>query len=125
MDKITMEYRPPFRVELEYYKDSGKYYSSGDYLTQKLQMYEIFDEVRQMLASGKRPGLVDGHNEFYTIVRVPNHPHDHPALIVPTKDTFVCPVCDESDTFCIGDDIWRCRRCYAHTDRAQFSKNKY
>lgn len=82
MSHITMEYRPPFTVELQYFKDSGKYYSSGEYQTQKLYMYEIFDEVREMLANGKRPGLVDGANEFHTLVTVPNHPHAHPALIV-------------------------------------------
>jgi hypothetical protein len=76
------EYRPPFTVQIQYFKLSGKFYSEGAYQTEKLQMYEIFLEVRAMLHNGKRPGLVDSqHNEFTAYVTVPDHPHNHPHLI--------------------------------------------
>ncbi len=82
---IVMEYSGPWRVKLTYFKDTGKYYSEGEYTSNKLQLFEIFSEVRQMLASGTRPGLVDGKNEFYAVVDVPEHPHRHPCLIIPEK----------------------------------------
>lgn len=38
-----------------------------------------------MFAEGTRSGLVDGTNEFYALVEVPEHPHNHPYLIIPEK----------------------------------------
>lgn len=81
--KIVMEYSPPWRVQLTYFKDSGKFYTEGEYMSKKLNMFEIFEEVEHMLAAGSRPGLVHGRNEFYVVVNVPDHPHNHPFLIVP------------------------------------------
>lgn len=85
-DKIIMEYTPPFRVELTYFKSSGKYYSEGSYLSEKLHLFDIFEEVKRMLAEENRPGLVSGPNEFYVLINVPNHPHAHPALIAPKME---------------------------------------
>lgn len=82
-DCITMEYRPPFRVKLDYFKDTGKFYTDAEYTTHKLHLWEIWDELKDMLRAGNRPGLVDGQCEFYVVVRVPEHPHDHPVLISP------------------------------------------
>lgn len=73
----------PFEVTLTYFKRSGKYYSEGKYTSQKVSLYEIWEEIRDKLHHGDRPGLVDGKNEFYVTVDVPEHPHNHPHLIVP------------------------------------------
>lgn len=76
------EYAPPFTVKIQYFKQSGKFYSEGEYLTDKLQMYEIFLEVRGMLHNGRRPGLVNGNDEFIAYVLVADHPHSTPMLIM-------------------------------------------
>jgi hypothetical protein len=86
---ITMEYRPPFTVQLEYFNENGKYRYSGEYKTEQLYMFEIFEEVRDMLLKGKRPGLVDGKNEYWVRVEVPHHPHNFPALIFPEVETIL------------------------------------
>jgi len=81
-----MEYSGPWQVKLTYFKKSGKYYTDGEYRSEKLGIDEIFAEVRKMLSQGIRPGLVNCHpfeNEFLCLVEVPDHPHSHPALIVP------------------------------------------
>ena len=83
---IVMTYTPPFRVVLNYFNHTGKWYSEGEYQSKKLNLWEIWDEVKGMLAEGKRPGLVDGINEFYVVVEAPEHPHNHPFLIVPRYD---------------------------------------
>ncbi len=72
-----------YKVELIYFKDTGKYYSSGEYETQIEPLYEIWGEVREMQRIGKLPGLVEGCVEFTILVNVPGHPHDHPRLIHP------------------------------------------
>ena len=85
---ISVEFRPPWTVNLTYFKESGKYYSEGTCHSYELQMYEVIDGVRAMLDKGTRPGLVDckpGENEFYVVIRVKNHPHDYPALIIPKQ----------------------------------------
>lgn len=82
---ITMEYSGPWIVKLTYFKQRGKYYSNGDYLSKKLQMYEIFQEVAEMLKQGNRPGLVDGGTDhFHCLIEVPDHPHNHPFLHIAT-----------------------------------------
>lgn len=83
---IVMEYTGPWRVKLTYFKQTGKYYSEGEYVSKKLHLFEVWGEVKDMLKAGRRPGLVDGKNEFFVTVDVPEHPHNHPVLIFPEKD---------------------------------------
>lgn len=68
------------RVVLNYFKQTGKWYSEGEYETQLTSddgLYEVWEEVVGMFRKGKRPGLVDGKQEFNTLVEVPEHPHNH------------------------------------------------
>jgi hypothetical protein len=67
-------------VELQYFKPSGKYYSSGSYITSKSQMFEIFDEVREKMGRGALPDLVPGAR-YMCHVSVPNHPNNHPQIV--------------------------------------------
>jgi hypothetical protein len=67
-----------YRVQLAYFKESGKYYTSGEYTTRKSHMHEISAEVDEMFAAGKRPGLIDGTHDFGTLVEVPAHPQSFP-----------------------------------------------
>lgn len=55
-------------VKLIYFKESGKYYSEGEYQTEQTQFYQLVDEVRQMKRNGKLPGLVDGAREFSVLI---------------------------------------------------------
>jgi hypothetical protein len=69
------------KVSLSYFKASGKYYSSGEYETNKEDLWEIWNEVEDMLLAGKRPGLADGYG-FNTLVLVPDHPDYQPHMIM-------------------------------------------
>lgn len=69
------------RVDLTYFKDTGKYYSSGSYTTDLRKLFEIFREVRAMVNKGRLPGLCDGA-KFNTLIDVPEHEHNHPQLIM-------------------------------------------
>lgn len=69
------------KVQLTYFKDTGKYYGEGEYETEKEHLYEIWDEVREMVKQGTRPGLIEGCHEFCTLVNVAGHIHEHPRLI--------------------------------------------
>lgn len=70
------------RVIVNYFKQNGKWYSEGEYDTNKVQLFEIWEELREMFNNRKRPGLVDGIQEFNTLVNVPEHPHNHPYIIM-------------------------------------------
>ena len=70
------------KVQLTYFKDTGKYYGEGEYKTKKEHLHEIWDEVREMIKQGTRPGLIKGCHEFYTLINVPEHVHEHPRLII-------------------------------------------
>lgn len=66
-------------VKLTYFKENGKYYTEGTYVTQKKEIFEIHDEVRKMKAKKSLPGITG--NEFTVHVDIPVHPDNHPRLI--------------------------------------------
>ena len=70
------------RVELDYFKNNGKYYTSGSYDTDLEDLTDIWSEIRSMGARQVLPGLHIGHSEVIVSVDVPNHPHNHPKLII-------------------------------------------
>lgn len=74
------------KVSLTYFKETGKYYSEGSYETEKEHLFEIFNEVRQKVQDRILPRLVKGCSEFIVSIDVPDHPHNHPRLIVPSKE---------------------------------------
>ena len=68
------------KVELTYFKESGKYYGEGQYETNRKELWDIWDEIEEMLKAGRRPGLIDGHSGFHVLIDVPEHCHNHPHL---------------------------------------------
>lgn len=70
------------KVVLQYFRPSGKWYSEGEYQTEKKGLFEIWEEVREMQDKGNLPGLVPGAREFHISIDVPEHPHRHPHLIL-------------------------------------------
>lgn len=74
------------KVNLTYFKDTGKYYSEGSYETEKEHLFSIFQEVQQKVQDRILPGLVRGCSEFIVGIDVPDHPNNHPRLIVPSTE---------------------------------------
>lgn len=73
------------KVLLNYFRRSGKWYSEGEYETQKTGLWEIWEEVQAFRQTGDLPGLVhsdDGRLEYIVSIDVPEHPHRHPHLLV-------------------------------------------
>jgi len=75
------------RVDLNYFTETGKWYSEGNYRTRNENLWEIWEEVQGMLDNRKLPGLIDGHSAFCVTVDVAQHPHRHPHLIYPMTMT--------------------------------------
>lgn len=69
-------------VKLTYFTPSGKYYSAGSYTTNKMGLYDIWDEVEDMRAQKDLPGLSPSPSDFIILIDVPEHPHRHPHLIL-------------------------------------------
>ena len=70
------------KVQLTYFKESGKYYSDGSYDTGKEGLDDIWDEVRTMWHNRELPGLVEGHGYFIVSIDVPEHKINHPHLFI-------------------------------------------
>lgn len=70
------------KVQLVYYKPSGKFYSDAEYFTGEKDLWMIWNEVEEKLTDGRLPGLVDGAKEFIISVNVPEHRYNHPHLII-------------------------------------------
>lgn len=71
------------KVELTYFKQTGKYYSDSEYESNKQDLWEIWDEVRELAKYKRLPGIFG--SEFYILVKVPTHEHNHPRLIIPME----------------------------------------
>ena len=82
-EKPTPSTLPPYQVKLTIFRRHGKYYTHGEYISDKEYMHEIFSEVVDMRRRGELPGLVNGHetNEYVVLVDIPNHPNNYPHLI--------------------------------------------
>lgn len=67
-------------IKLQYFKEGGKYYSSGEYITHQEHHWDMVEEVRQMKRDGKLPGLVEGAREFAVFIEA-CEPWGFPRLI--------------------------------------------
>jgi hypothetical protein len=70
------------KVNLTYYRYGGKFSSEGSYETQREHLFEIHEEVQEMLEAGCLPGIRPGHSQYLVSVDVPEHPHNHPRLVM-------------------------------------------
>jgi hypothetical protein len=73
-----------YYVKLTYFKGNGKFYSSGSYISEHVELYRIWEEVRRMQVDRKLPGLIPGSGMPFISVKVPQHPNKHPHLVVDT-----------------------------------------
>jgi hypothetical protein len=71
------------KVKLTYFTPRGKYYTDGEYETEKTNLWEIVEEVNVLARERKLPGLIEGHSQFIVHVDVPEHPNNHPNLVLP------------------------------------------
>lgn len=60
------------RVELTYFRLTGKYYTTAEAEVEHKPLYDIWDEIRRDYPSG-----------MIVLVEVPEHEHNHPHLIMP------------------------------------------
>ncbi len=72
-------------IKLTYFRQSGKYYSDGAYMTALPNMFQIFDEVMVKLQNRELPGLTPGHSPYYVHVDASEHPNGYPGLVVPRE----------------------------------------
>lgn len=81
------------KVNVTYFRPGGKFYLSaettfGDLgLRDEAPLFAVWDEIRERQILNTLPGLVSGgaREDFIILVEVPEHPHNHPRLIVPTR----------------------------------------
>ena len=73
------------KVKLTYFKPNGKYYSSGNYMTTKKDLYDIWEEVEHLQEQGRLPDFGGSARHFIISVDIPGHQHEHPHLIIPQK----------------------------------------
>lgn len=80
-----------WKVELAYFRQPwGKFCDTASYFSEKVSLFEIWAEVESLRDSGRLPELIEPngptdnwHADFYIIINVPGHPHEHPKLLVP------------------------------------------
>lgn len=70
-----------YKVSLTYFKSTGKYYTEGEYETTEEWMFKILDEVKQMKADNKLPGI-NGSDFIIHIDVEDDHPNGYPCLIL-------------------------------------------
>ena len=76
------------RIKLTYFKPSGKYYTDGEYQTERAQWWDVIDEIKEMRRGGKLPGFCEGGGKWSIIhVDGDDHPGGYPVLIMPEHAT--------------------------------------
>lgn len=72
-------------VKLIYFKAwnglGGKYYSSGEYVSEKEHYFEAVEEVRKLRDERQLPGLIGGHSPDYHVL-VTTEPDSVPHLLI-------------------------------------------
>lgn len=79
--------KPRYTVQLTYFKESGRYYTEGEYTTDIPELWDIWDDVYVRREQGRLPGLAPGAKEFHVLVNVPDLPHAYPELLPLRKPT--------------------------------------
>ena len=71
-----------YKINLIYFKSSGKYYETSSFQTNKAYMFEVFDQVKELKAAAKLPGLISGDWDGPILVNSDDHPNAYPGLIL-------------------------------------------
>ena len=73
------------KVNLQYFKDNGTYYSSGSYMTDKKSMYDIRDEIEKMNKDKKLPDIQGSWSFIHVEVDSSyNTNWDYPVMVLGT-----------------------------------------
>jgi len=72
----------PATIKVLYFRPSGKFYAEGSYQTRMWNMFNVFDEFRDMLKRGERPGLCSGNSGFTAVLICDGHPNGYPAAFI-------------------------------------------
>lgn len=71
-------------VYLTYFKESGKYYSSGEMeVPDGLEPFEVHRVVRLRAADRKLPGLIENHSDYHVYVEIEGD--EGPARLIPIQ----------------------------------------
>ena len=73
------------KVNLTYFAPTGKYKYEGSYDTDKQHIHEIWTEIEFLNMEHRLPGIVSGIWNGPISVDVPEHPNNHPRLILPEQ----------------------------------------
>ena len=80
-----------YRVQLLYFRQTGKFLATAETVLAHEELVEIWEEVDDMRRLGRLPGLVPGAGrDLFVIVDVPDHPQRVPHMVTP-------PFQDEDD----------------------------
>lgn len=69
------------KVILTYFNLRGKYYAEGEYETDAVHLFQIFEQVDWLRRERRLPGLKVDHSPVIVLVDVPDHEHNHPTLL--------------------------------------------
>jgi hypothetical protein len=82
---------PPYRVQLNYFRVTGKFLAYAETTIAHVQIAQIWEEVHEMRRLGRLPGLrVNAGRDLFIIVDVPEHPERVLHLVMP-------PIVDDDD----------------------------
>ncbi|WP_024622494.1 hypothetical protein [Metaclostridioides mangenotii] len=57
LEVIGYEEDKEYDVYLDYFKQNGKFYSSGEYKTKAIWMHDLADEIKELKAKSKLPDV--------------------------------------------------------------------
>ena len=77
------------KIKLTYFRLFGKFYTNEEYdfaaADHTWLLNDIWAHIEQLRDEKRLPGLKEGHSDYIIAVSVPDHPNDHPVLILPDE----------------------------------------
>ena len=75
-----------YEIKLEYFKESGKYYTEGVYSTDLEHVFEIVEEVKLLREQSMLPGIDCW--EGYIYLNTEQVPNGYPVIIKPLQERY-------------------------------------
>lgn len=79
-DPVDLSGSDELTVNLTYFKPGGKYYCDGAFKVEGgTPLFKIWHQVHELKSARSLPGINGA--DWTILIRVPDHPHDHPHII--------------------------------------------
>jgi hypothetical protein len=76
-----------YKIKVITFKETGKYNTEAEIETDREFMFEVSQDVKEMIKQKKVPGLIEGATPPYVLIDGIDHPKGYPCLLISDRIT--------------------------------------